>query len=115
MVQHSNVLYPIFQALSDPTRLACIERLERGPATISTLAEPFDIALPSFMKHIAVLEAAGLVTTEKVGRQRFVRLNTVRLKVAHDWFADRRRLWSHRFSALEASFPPKSNPKTPSR
>jgi DNA-binding transcriptional ArsR family regulator len=102
MAQFSTDLHPVFHALSDPTRLAVIERLGKGPLPVSTLAEPFGMALPSFMKHIAVLEAAGLVTTQKAGRQRFVRLNGARLKAAHDWFADRRALWSGRFARLEA-------------
>jgi DNA-binding transcriptional ArsR family regulator len=102
MAQYSTDLFPVFRALADPTRLAVIEALAKGPKPVSALAEPFDMALPSFMKHIVILEAAGLVTTEKAGRQRFVRLNAARLKAAHDWFADRRALWTRRFQALEA-------------
>lgn len=70
MEQYSSPLDGIFQALADPTRRSVLARLGRGPASISDLAEPFDMALPSFMKHIHFLEGSGLIRTEKQGRVR---------------------------------------------
>jgi DNA-binding transcriptional ArsR family regulator len=108
MAYYSHDLAPIFHALGDPTRLAVIEQLGKGPATISALAAPFSMALPSFMKHIAVLEAAGLITTEKAGRQRFVRLNAMHFMAASKWLGDRRTQWRSRFKALENQLNPET-------
>ena len=102
MAFQSADLTPVFHALADPTRLAVIEQLCRGPAAITQLAAPYAMALPSFLKHVRVLEAAGLVTTEKRGRIRQVRLEPARLSAASDWFRDRRMLWNGRLDRLEA-------------
>ncbi|GGH21928.1 transcriptional regulator [Cribrihabitans marinus] len=102
MAYHSTSLAALFHALSDPTRLAVTEALCDGPQPVSRLAAPHDMALPSFLKHLKVLEAAGVTTSEKQGRTRIVALRTERLAEGQDWFAERRRLWSDRFDALEA-------------
>lgn len=83
----------VFQALSDSTRLAVVQRLAAGPASVKQLAAPFDMALPSFMKHLAVLEESGLVTSTKVGRVRTCRLDPRRIDTAADWLNRQRELW----------------------
>ncbi len=85
---NSEALDSVFQALSDPTRRAVVQRLQDGPAAIGELFAPFDMALPSFMKHIGVLESAGLIGTEKKGRVRTCFLRRQALEVGASWFAD---------------------------
>jgi DNA-binding transcriptional ArsR family regulator len=80
----------LFHALSDGTRRAMVERLVRGPATVSDLARPFDMTLPAVVQHLAVLEAAGIVTSEKVGRVRTVQLAPDALTVAGEWIGQQR-------------------------
>jgi DNA-binding transcriptional ArsR family regulator len=75
----------VLRALADPTRRAVVERLAAGPAIVSVLAEPFDMALPSLMQHLGILEQAGIVTSEKVGRSRTVSLRPGGLDVLHLW------------------------------
>jgi DNA-binding transcriptional ArsR family regulator len=91
----------VFQALSDPTRRKVIERLVSSAATTSELAEPFEMALPSFLQHLKVLERAGLVTSTKEGRVRTYRLAPAALEVADGWLADQRRLWERRLDQLD--------------
>lgn len=91
----------VFKALADPTRRQVIERLVSGPAATSVLAEPFDMALPSFTQHLAVLERAGLVTSTKQGRTRTYRLSPVGLDAADGWLADQRREWEQRLDRLD--------------
>jgi DNA-binding transcriptional ArsR family regulator len=91
----------IFHALADSTRRAVIQRLGRGPATVSELAEPFDMALPSFVKHIAVLEASGLIGSKKVGRVRTCMLKPRKLAAAEQWFGEQRALWERRYNNLD--------------
>jgi DNA-binding transcriptional ArsR family regulator len=102
MAKHDPTLDALFQALSDPTRRAILSRLMRGSATVSELAAPFDMALPSFMGHIARLEAGGLVRTEKQGRSRICRAEPAALAPASDWLAEQRALWEARLDRLEA-------------
>jgi DNA-binding transcriptional ArsR family regulator len=87
--------------LSDPTRRAILERLGRGSATISELAEPTGMSLTGLKKHVLVLEEAGLVTTEKRGRTRHCRLGPKRLDDATEWLEDYRRGWADRFDRME--------------
>jgi DNA-binding transcriptional ArsR family regulator len=94
-------LDPIFHALADPTRRAVVQRLVRGPAAVAELASPFAMALPSFMKHIGVLEASGLIASRKVGRVRTCTLKPEKLSAAEQWFGEQRRLWESRFSNLD--------------
>ncbi|MBB2914682.1 DNA-binding transcriptional ArsR family regulator [Streptosporangium becharense] len=91
----------IFQALADPTRRKVIERLVSGSASTSELAKPFDMALPSFTQHLAVLERAGLVTSTKKGRVRTYRLAPLGLQAADGWLAEQRRLWERRLDQLD--------------
>ncbi len=90
----------VFGALADPTRLAVIERLARGSASVSDLAAPFDMAGPSFLKHLKVLEDAGLVRSAKKGRVRTVTLAPDALAWVEDWVARHRRQWQGRLDAL---------------
>ena len=103
MVQQQ-VLDRAFAALSDSTRRGILERLGTGPATISELAEPFGITITGLTKHVQVLEEAGLVTTEKVGRARRCSLGTERLDDAMQWITFYQRLWERRLDGLEAYF-----------
>jgi DNA-binding transcriptional ArsR family regulator len=80
----------MFQALADPSRRSMVERLCRGPASVSELARPFDMSLPAVVQHLQVLEASGLVTTQKIGRVRNCSLNPMALSRAEQWLNDRR-------------------------
>jgi len=91
-----------FSALSDPTRRDILERLGRGPASLSELAQPFDMSVTGLKKHITILEEAGLVVTERVGRTRQCRLGPARLEDALDWIGRYRQLWERRLEGLEA-------------
>jgi DNA-binding transcriptional ArsR family regulator len=91
----------IFRALSDPTRRHVLERLSSSPASVSELAEPFDMALPSFVEHLKILEGCGLVNSRKTGRVRTYRLAPKSLKLAEDWLMQQRTLWEHRFDQLD--------------
>ncbi len=92
----------VFQALAHPTRRAVIERLSRGPAAVGELAAPFDMALPSFMQHLDVLERGGLVRSTKQGRVRTYRIDPSPLQAAEGWLATRRALWEQRLDQLDA-------------
>ena len=98
----TNHLNAFFSALSDPTRRAVIERLIEGPASVSELHAPHDIALPTFLRHLKVLEDAGLVASEKSGRVRTVHIEAARLIEAEHWLARQRRLWEGRLDRLDA-------------
>jgi DNA-binding transcriptional ArsR family regulator len=91
-----------FSALADPTRRGILVRLTRGPASISELAAPRGITLTGLKKHVQVLEEAGLVTTEKVGRTRHCRLGPQRLEEAMRWIQTYQRQWERRLDGLEA-------------
>jgi DNA-binding transcriptional ArsR family regulator len=99
MVRYS-VLDRTFSALSDPTRRHILERLARGPATISELAQPFDITLPGLLKHVRILEQADLVITEKHGRTRQCRLGPERMDDAAQWIQTYRHHWEGRLDRL---------------
>ncbi|WP_386683839.1 ArsR/SmtB family transcription factor [Loktanella sp. R86503] len=90
-----------FAALSDPTRRAVIERLSAGPASVSDLAAPHPMALPTFMKHLGVLQKAGLVHTIKKGRVRMCHLDATPLVTAQGWLAWQRRLWETRLDHVD--------------
>ena len=92
----------VFAALADPTRRAIVMRLCAGEASVGELADPFDMALPSFMKHIHVLELSGLVQSEKSGRVRTCRLSPDALVGAEDWFQQQRAIWEARLDRFEA-------------
>src|SRR5882757_5079542 len=99
MLNRSSTLDTVFQALSDPTRRAIVERLVRGPATVSELAEPLDMSLPAVMQHLAVLEDGGVVSSDKVGRVRTCRVGPG-LQLAEQWISERRRSWERRLDRL---------------
>ena len=102
MVQYSNAdLDAAFAALADTTRRGVLERLGRDEATISDLAARFDMTLTGMKKHVSVLEQAGLVATEKVGRVRTCKLGPRRLEEEAAWLEAYRRLWAERFDALD--------------
>jgi DNA-binding transcriptional ArsR family regulator len=92
----------IFKVLADPTRRRVLELLGRRPASVSELAAPFDMALPSFVQHLNVLEKSGLVRSQKSGRVRTYRLSPARLNVAEHWLAQQRALWERRLDQLDA-------------
>src|SRR6516165_5744720 len=90
----------LFHALADPARRAMVERLARGPAPVSELARPLPMSLPSVMQHLGVLEAAGLVRSEKVGRVRTCAIEPEALSQAEQWINARRIEWEHRLDRL---------------
>ena len=89
-----------FQALADPTRRAIVERLSRGQASVSELAEPHAMSLPAIVQHLAMLETSGLVRSEKVGRVRTFRMVPAALSPAEKWFNQRRAKWEQRLDRL---------------
>src|SRR3954451_17810979 len=95
MVQ-SAVADDVFYALSNSTRRKILEQLSVGPATVSDLAAPFDMKLPSFVQHLSVLEQSRLVKSKKRGRVRTYEIAPERFKVAEDWLAERRQVWEGR-------------------
>jgi DNA-binding transcriptional ArsR family regulator len=102
MDQYYGQLDGIFQALADPTRRAVLGRLGQGPASISELAKPFDMALPSFMKHIRLLEDSGWIKTRKRGRVRSCTLEKKAFTAADRWLSEQRLIWEARFDRLDA-------------
>jgi DNA-binding transcriptional ArsR family regulator len=91
-----------FQALADPSRRAMVDRLAQGPATVSELAGPLAMSLPGVMQHLKVLEASGLVVSEKAGRVRTCRIEPKALSQAERWIAERRAQWERRLDRLGA-------------
>jgi DNA-binding transcriptional ArsR family regulator len=100
MPNQSADLDRLFHALADPARRAMVERLSRGPAPVSELAAPLPMSLPSAMQHLGVLEAAGLVRSEKVGRVRTCAIESQALSQAEHWINARRIEWQHRLDRL---------------
>lgn len=102
MPNQEDALDHVFHALADPTRRAVLQRLSRGPASVSELAEPFEMALPSFLQHLRVLEESGLLRSEKTGRVRTCRFEPKPLTTVEHWIAEQRALWEGRLDRLEA-------------
>jgi len=100
MLNQSPALDLVFQALADPTRRGMVERLARGPASVSELARPFAMSLPAVVQHLQVLELSGLVRSEKVGRVRTCRIEPKALSAAERWIGQRRAAWEHRLDRL---------------
>ena len=100
MLNQSTDLDRLFHALADPARRAMVERLSRGPAPVSELARPLPMSLPAAMQHLSVLEAAGLVRSEKVGRVRTCAIEPQALSQAEQWINARRIEWEHRLDRL---------------
>lgn len=92
----------VFRALSDPTRRHVLERLSQSPASVSELASAFEMALPSFLQHLKILEGSGLVRSAKAGRVRTYSLVPQRLRLAEDWLGQQRALWERRFDQFDA-------------
>lgn len=102
VLNHSPPLDLVYSALADGSRRTMVDRLSRGPATVKELAEPLTMSLPAVLGHLRVLEASGLVRSEKVGRVRTCRLQPAALQAAERWIADRRAGWESRLDRLEA-------------
>jgi DNA-binding transcriptional ArsR family regulator len=100
MLNQSSDLDRLFHALADPARRAIVERLSRGPAPVSELARPLPMSLPSAMQHLGVLEAAGLVRSEKIGRVRTCAIEPQALSQAEQWINARRVEWERRLDRL---------------
>lgn len=118
MANHSARLSDVFQALADPTRRDIVGALGRGPASVSALAAPFAMALPSFMKHLSVLERSGLVRSRKLGRIRTCELRPAALTRAEQWIAAQRAIWearSDRMADFAERLHQQENPDEPSR
>lgn len=95
-------LTEVFYALADPTRRAIVGVLGRGPATVSALAAPFEMALPSFMKHLSVLERSGVIRSSKLGRVRTCELRPKALTQAERWITEQRAVWEARTDRMAA-------------
>jgi DNA-binding transcriptional ArsR family regulator len=102
MVHHDDPLSSTFAALADPTRRAILARLARGEASVTELAEPFDMSLPAISKHLKVLEGAGLIARGRDAQWRPCRLEGARLKEVADWLDEYREFWEQSFDRLEA-------------
>ena len=100
MLNYETPLDLAFQALADPTRRAMVERLAKGPASVSELKAPFVMSLPAVMQHLALLETSGLVVTQKSGRVRTCRINPARLAEAERWIEGQRLEWERRLDRL---------------
>ena len=98
---YSTAADDVFHALSNPTRRRVLERLSVGPATVSELAEPFDMQLPSFVQHLALLEQSRLVKSKKRGRVRTYEIAPERFQVMDDWLTARRQLWEARLDRFD--------------
>ncbi len=100
MLNHSATLDSMFQALADPTRRVMVERLTRGPASVGELAKPLAMSLSAVIQHLRVLEARGLVRSEKAGRVRTCRVEPKALRMAEHWIAERRTMWERHLDRL---------------
>ena len=100
MLNYSDIVDSSLRALVEPTRRAIVERLSRGPATVSALAEPFDMTFAAVVQHLQVLEACGLIRSEKVGRVRTCRIEPQGLAPLADWIAERRMIVERRLDRL---------------
>ena len=90
----------MFQALADPARRIMVERLSRGPASVSELAQPLDMSLSAVVQHLHLLQASGLIASEKIGRVRTCRIEPGALRTVEQWITERRTLWERRFDRL---------------
>lgn len=117
MLNQNAALDLMFQALADPNRREMVERLSRGPASVSELARPLDMSLPAVMQHLQVLEASGLVKTQKMGRVRTATMQPMALNEAERWINERRVAWQKRLDRLgdflAETDPAKADPALP--
>src|ERR1700729_1183274 len=100
MVNHVADLDRVFHALADPGRRLMVERPSQGPASVSELARPLAMSLAAVLQHVQVLEASGLVRSEKTGRTRTCSIDPAALRSAESWIAERRTLWERRLDRL---------------
>jgi DNA-binding transcriptional ArsR family regulator len=100
LLNNSPSLDRVFQALADPTRRVIVDRLTRGPASVSELAEPLNMSLPAVHQHLQVLETSGLVTSAKAGRVRTCHVDNTVLREAEEWITRRRATWERRLDRL---------------
>ena len=101
MENYSATMDDVFHALANPIRRSVIAHLGRGPASIKQLAAPHALGLPTFLKHISVLEDSGLIETEKTGRTRVCKLKREQLLAAEKWFEQQRKDWEDRYANLD--------------
>jgi len=101
MPNRADQLDRVFHALADPTRRTVLQRLSAGTAPVSELARPFQMALPSFLQHLKVLEGCGLVRSRKAGRVRTYQITPRPLKAAEGWIAGQRLMWERRLAQLD--------------
>lgn len=101
MVAPAKDIERIFKALGDPTRRKVMERLYRGPASLTELAEPFEMALPSFYQHVRMLEDCGLVQSKKQGRVRTYTASLTPVQVVEDWLTRQRKVWEKRLDQFD--------------
>jgi DNA-binding transcriptional ArsR family regulator len=113
--EESAPLNLVFQALADPTRRRMLERLCRGPASVTELARPFAMSLPAVVQHLQLLEASGLVRSEKIGRVRTCHVDTTALRTAERWISERRTTWERRFDRLGDYLAQHPQPPPPER
>jgi DNA-binding transcriptional ArsR family regulator len=115
MLKYEEPVDLVFQALADPTRRAMVDQLSQGPASVSELARPLRISLPAVVQHLHVLEASGIVASEKVGRVRTCRVQPKALTQAEVWISERRRTWEQRLDRLGAFLAesPSKDPEPP--
>ncbi|MGA7987976.1 MAG: metalloregulator ArsR/SmtB family transcription factor [Candidatus Dormiibacterota bacterium] len=102
MLNQGATIDRVFQALADPSRRGMVDRLCRGPASVSELAQPLSMSLAAVVQHLQVLEASGLIRSEKVGRVRTCRIEPVALTAAERWISQRRAQWESRLDRLDA-------------
>ena len=100
MLNYQESLDPLFHALADPSRRAMVERLSRGPASVSELAEPLPMSLPAVVQHLQVLEASGLVRSEKAGRVRTCSIEPAAMRAVESWITELRTIWERRLDRL---------------
>jgi DNA-binding transcriptional ArsR family regulator len=100
MINQSETLDLLFQALADPTRRGIVDRLTRGPASVSDLAQPLTMSMPAVLQHLRVLQDSGLVRSSKTGRVRTCEIEPAALSTAERWIADRRSGWEGRLDRL---------------
>jgi DNA-binding transcriptional ArsR family regulator len=113
MPKYDGSLDRMFHALGDGSRRAMVERLARGPASVSELARPFDMSLPTIVQHLGVLETAGIVTSTKVGRVRTCQLATGALTPAAEWISNQRPLAERRLDRLGTLLTNRTNEESP--
>jgi DNA-binding transcriptional ArsR family regulator len=117
MLNYAPDLDKVFQALADPGRRLMVERLSQGPASVSELGRPLDMSLAAVLQHVQVLEACGLIKSQKLGRTRTCSINSATLRSAEGWIAERRTMIERRLDRLgqylaETADQPDSDPDT---